>query len=112
MSILFNPFQNESPCSSTIDKLGMYLLVSLFFVVATMIEFAVALLVKRNPRWTRHGGQRVADRELKEKTRSQEMNDIKLVTNTNKKCADESLPYNGCPEATLHGANPLFAATK
>ena len=32
------------------DKLGMYLLVSLFFVVASMIEFAIALLVKRNSR--------------------------------------------------------------
>ena len=29
------------------DKLGLYLLVSLFFVVGTMFEFAMALLVKR-----------------------------------------------------------------
>merc|ERR1712061_294824 len=41
---------NGSPSSSNIDKLGVYLLVSLFFVVATMLEFAIALLVKRNPR--------------------------------------------------------------
>ena len=30
------------------DKLGLYLLVSLFFVVSTMIEFAIVLLVKRH----------------------------------------------------------------
>ena len=30
------------------DKLGLYLLVSLFFVMATMIEFVIVLLVYRN----------------------------------------------------------------
>ena len=30
------------------DNLGMYLLVSLFFVVSTIIEFAIILLVKRH----------------------------------------------------------------
>ena len=47
---VLRPFQNDSPAGHNIDKLGVYLLVSLFFVVATMIEFAVALLLQRNSR--------------------------------------------------------------
>ena len=43
-------FQNGSPSSSNVDKLGVYLLFSLFFVVATMLEFAIVLLLKRNPK--------------------------------------------------------------
>ena len=39
--------QDKSPTATDIDKLGLYLLVSLFFIVATMLEFVIALLVKR-----------------------------------------------------------------
>ena len=43
----FFVFQNDSPTGAGIDNLGIYLLVSLFFVMATMIECTVALVVKR-----------------------------------------------------------------
>ena len=33
------------------NALGVYLLVSLFFVVSTMFEFAVVLLLKQIPEW-------------------------------------------------------------
>ena len=33
------------------NSLGVYLLVSLFFVVATMFEFAIVLLFKQIPEW-------------------------------------------------------------
>ena len=42
----FFVFQNDSPTGAGIDNLGIYLLVSLFFVMATMIECTVALVVK------------------------------------------------------------------
>ena len=39
---------SERPSSSKLDNLGSYLLVSLFFVVFAMLEFALVLLIKRN----------------------------------------------------------------
>ena len=41
-------FQSVSPTGSKVDKLGLYLLVSLVFIMASMVEFAVALIVHRN----------------------------------------------------------------
>ena len=41
-------FQSESPSTSKLNNLGVYLLVSLYFVVAALLEFAVVLLVQRN----------------------------------------------------------------
>ena len=40
--------QSESPSTTKLNDLGMYLLVSLFFVVFAMLEFAVVLLVQRD----------------------------------------------------------------
>ena len=37
-----------SPTGSKVDKLGLYLLVSLVFIMASMVEFAIALIVHRN----------------------------------------------------------------
>lgn len=41
-------FQSVSPTGSKVDKLGLYLLVSLVFIMASMVEFAIALIVHRN----------------------------------------------------------------
>ena len=40
--------QAYSPSGANLNALGVYLLVSLFFVIATMFEFAIVLLVSRN----------------------------------------------------------------
>ena len=40
--------QSESPSTTKLNDLGVYLLVSLFFVVFAMLEFAVVLLVQRD----------------------------------------------------------------
>ena len=47
MHIFHISFQSESPAGTELNALGVYLLVSLFFVVAAMIEFAVALVLQR-----------------------------------------------------------------
>ena len=39
--------QADSPSGSNLNALGFYLLVSLFFIIATMVEFAYVLLVCR-----------------------------------------------------------------
>ena len=41
-------FQSVSPTGSKVDKLGLYLLVSLVFIMASMVEFAIALIIHRN----------------------------------------------------------------
>ena len=41
-------FQSVSPTGSKVDKLGLYLLVSLVFIMASMVEFSIALIVHRN----------------------------------------------------------------
>ena len=41
-------FQTESPSEIDLDALGIYLLVSLFFVAVTLIEFAIILMLKRS----------------------------------------------------------------
>merc|ERR1712141_399098 len=48
---LFIYQMNESPSGTLMNALGVYLLVSLFFVVSTMFEFAVVLLLKQIPEW-------------------------------------------------------------
>ena len=40
-------FQSGSPSADSLNALGVYLLVSLFFVIGTMIEFAIVLVIKR-----------------------------------------------------------------
>ena len=40
-------FQGQSPTGSAMDNLALYILVSLFFVVGMMVEFAIALLLYR-----------------------------------------------------------------
>ena len=49
-SIILNYFNNQadSPSGSRLNSLASYLLVSLFFVLATMIEFAIVMIVKQN----------------------------------------------------------------
>ena len=39
--------QSESPSGAKLNSLGIYLLVSLFFVVASFIEFGILLMLKR-----------------------------------------------------------------
>ena len=46
--------QSESPSTTKLNNLGAYLLVSLFFVVAAMLEFALVLLVQRKLDATRN----------------------------------------------------------
>ena len=46
--LMFLEFQSVSPTGSKVDKLGLYLLVSLVFIMASMVEFAIALMVHRN----------------------------------------------------------------
>ena len=43
---IFLFLQSESP-ADTLDALGIYLLVSLFYVAFTLIEFAIVLIIKR-----------------------------------------------------------------
>ena len=45
-----------SPTGSKVDKLGLYLLVSLVFIMASMVEFAIALIVHRN-----HGNAKISN---------------------------------------------------
>ena len=45
---MFLEFQSVSPTGSKVDKLGLYLLVSLVFIMASMVEFAIALIIHRN----------------------------------------------------------------
>ena len=40
-------FQSDSPSGASLNALGVHLLVSLFFVIGTMIEFAIVLLINR-----------------------------------------------------------------
>ena len=40
-------FQSESPASDQLNKLGVYLIVSLFFVISTIIELAFVVTLKR-----------------------------------------------------------------
>ena len=44
----YHLLQSESPSTTKLNDLGVYLLVSLFFVVFAMLEFAVVLLVQRD----------------------------------------------------------------
>ena len=43
----FTSFQSESPSTSELNALGAYLLYSLVFVVAMMLEFAIIILLNR-----------------------------------------------------------------
>ena len=45
--LLLFKFQNESPSGGQLNVLGTYILVSLFFVIGTMLEMAVVLAYKR-----------------------------------------------------------------
>ena len=49
-------FQSVSPTGSKVDKLGLYLLVSLVFIMASMVEFAIALMIHRN-----HGNAKISN---------------------------------------------------
>ena len=49
---LFVSNQSESPSGARLNSLSSYLLVSLFYVMATMIEFAIVLVVKQR-KWAR-----------------------------------------------------------
>ena len=40
-------FQSDGHSEGSLNPLSVYLLVSLFFVIATMVEFAVVLMLKR-----------------------------------------------------------------
>ena len=44
-------FKSRNPSGANLNALGCYLLISLFFVIATMIEFAVVLIIKRRLEW-------------------------------------------------------------
>ena len=48
-------FKTASPSGSKLNALGCYLLISLFFVLATMIEFAVVVIMKRRLEWNPKG---------------------------------------------------------
>ena len=45
---MFYSLQADSPSGANLNALGVYLLVSLFFVIATMIEFASVLIISRS----------------------------------------------------------------
>ena len=109
---MFPIFQNNSPTTSSIDNLGVYLLVSLFFVVATIIEFATVLLVKRNSKCTGLCRQEVSGNDTKEKITPQELYRKKIVARKNKIFTEQSLTNNGIPEEMLYGDNSLFNATE
>ena len=61
-------FQNESPSGGQLNVLGTYILVSLFFVIGTMLEMAVVLAYKRIM------DNRISDRKVDElkKTKSKQ----------------------------------------
>ena len=107
---LFLIFQNNSPTTFSIDNLGIYLLISLFFVVATIIEFAVVLLVKRNSGCTGIRRQKVSGNKSNEKMTPQELYRTKITTRTNKIFTEQSITNNGLPEEMLYGDNSLFNA--
>ena len=44
-------FQSESPSSDRLNRLGVYLIVSLFFVISTIIELALVISLKRAGEW-------------------------------------------------------------
>ena len=45
---MFYSLQADSPSGANLNALGVYLLVSLFFVIATMLEFASVLIISRS----------------------------------------------------------------
>ena len=90
------------------DNLGIYLLGSLFFVVAAMVEFSIALLVKRNPRCEWMGRQKISGNQSKEKTATYELQIIEVVANKRRIITENMLNYSGCPEDKLRIGNSMF----
>ena len=64
-------FQDESPSGTTLNLLGAYLFISLFFVLSTMIEFAIVLLLKQAPEWKYAAKQKAMRRKVASKARSE-----------------------------------------
>ena len=110
--MLFSLFQNGSPSSSDIDKLGFYLLVSLFFVVATIVEFAIALLVKRNSRCTGSIVPKVSANAIREKAMPQEPKNDKISVNKKQTCKENSLHSICSSKEMLHVDNSWFNVTE
>lgn len=70
-------FQSESPSTSKMNNLGFYLLVSLFFVVAALMEFALVLLVQRKMDAKPGGTQNKIKKKLG-RNGKQKISDIRL----------------------------------
>ena len=51
--MLFFHLQEDHPKGATLNALGFYLLVSLFFVIGTMVELAIVVMIKRTQRYRR-----------------------------------------------------------
>ena len=49
--VYFFLFQSESPSVYRLNSLGIYLLVSLFFVISTMVELVLVVFLKRVSEW-------------------------------------------------------------
>ena len=47
LSYIIGYLQSDSPSGAELNALEIYLLVSLFFIMATMFEFAIVLILKR-----------------------------------------------------------------
>ena len=87
--ILFNyislNFQDESPSGTTLNLLGAYLFISLFFVLSTMIEFAIVLLLKQAPEWKHAAKQKAMRRKAASKARNEIFRaKINNISNPNK----------------------------
>ena len=78
-------FQDESPSGTTLNLLGAYLFISLFFVLSTMIEFAVVLLLKQTPEWKYAAKQKAMKRKEASKARNEKFRaKINNISNPNK----------------------------
>ena len=62
---MFQYFKSNNPSGANLNALGIYLLVSLFFVLATMVEFAVVLVLERF--YPRNGENKEANKKHRNK---------------------------------------------
>ena len=83
-------------------------MVSLFFVVAAMLEFAFVLLVKRNTKYARIGRQKFSGNESKKYMKTQENRSIKIVVENNNTLTEHPLSYKEFLEEVLKPKSPFI----
>lgn len=60
---MFLYLQSESPSGSKLNALSSYLLVSLFFVFGTMVEFSLVLIIKQKLEWDGYEPEKILQKK-------------------------------------------------